>query len=92
MYNKFNNLEGGRSVTPVTLRENPNTGTPPVNVSKRIGVGGIKKMIHNHCPEVEALRQMMDKLRRWDKKIKFEKKVEWLENKEKPEWMKNVQR
>lgn len=51
----------------------------------------MKKLINNHSPEMEALRDLKNKLKRWDEK-KFEKKVEWLENKEKPEWMKHVQR
>jgi len=58
--------------------------TPPVK--KSMGV----KMINNHSPEAEAIREMMGKLKRWDKKTSFSKKVEWLESKNKPDWMKNV--
>ena len=40
MTNQINNLQGGRSVTPVTPSINPNIGTPPVNflneISKKI--------------------------------------------------------
>lgn len=59
-------------------------GTPPVK--KSMGV----KMVNNHSPEAEAIRDMMRKLQRWDKKTSFSKKVEWLESKDKPDWMKNV--
>lgn len=48
-------------------------------------------MINNHSPEMEALRELKYKLKDWDKK-KFAAKVKEIENKEKPDWMKNVQR
>ena len=49
----------------------------------------MKKLQSNHTPELEALREMMAKLKRWDRK-KFADKVKWLESKDKPDWMKNV--
>lgn len=51
----------------------------------------LKKMGNNHSPEREAIRDLERKLRTWDKK-KFAKKVEYLENLPKPDWMKHVQR
>ena len=49
----------------------------------------MKKIINNHSPEMEALRDLVNKLKKWDKK-KFETKVQDLENKPKPEWMKAI--
>lgn len=51
-----------------------------------------KKMINNHSPEMEAIRDMMKKLKRWDERTKFADKVAQLEAKGMPDWMKHVQR
>lgn len=58
--------------------------TPPVKKSKGV------QMVNNHSPEAEAIRDMMRKLKRWDERTSFSKKIEWLESKDKPDWMKNV--
>ena len=49
----------------------------------------MKKLINYHSPEMEALRDLTNKLKKWDKQ-KFETKVKQLENKPKPEWMKQL--
>ena len=48
-------------------------------------------MVNNHSPEMEALRRLKYKLKEWDQK-KFEVKVKEIENKDKPDWMKHVER
>jgi hypothetical protein len=37
MINKINNLQGGRSLTPVRLSINPNIGKPPRHVFEQKG-------------------------------------------------------
>jgi predicted alpha/beta hydrolase len=48
-------------------------------------------LINNHSPEMEALRKLKYMLKDWDRK-KFAAKVKEIESKEKPDWMKHVQR
>lgn len=50
----------------------------------------MKKLINYHSPEMEALRELNIKLKKWNKQ-KFEVKVKEIENKEKPYWMKHVE-
>jgi hypothetical protein len=56
-------------------------------------VGGyiLKKLFNNHSEEMEALRRLKYKLKEWDQK-KFEVKVKEIESKDKPDWMKHVER
>ena len=61
-----------------------------LSIHKQGGGYILKKLFDNHSPEMEALRDLVNKLKKWDKK-KFEAKVQDLENKPKPEWMKHVQ-
>jgi hypothetical protein len=51
----------------------------------------LKKLINTHSPEMEALRKFKHMFKDWDRK-KFEAKVKEIESKEKPDWMKHVQR